>query len=176
MGDSMIRNITGGLCALLLASAFPLSISTACAQGVQSQTEVDGQPGNSAAQMPPQVRADITRAMQYPLPADFMNRASATLGELSQNGIQPPSSQGMSLEATIHQMTRISGLEPILREHGFTPESFVMGMTAFGMTIAASNGQLPAGLPSPNPANVALFQAHPEQVNALMQAMGNPPH
>ena len=33
-----------------------------------------------------------------------------------------------------------------------------------------------AECPSPNPANVSLFQAHPEQVNALMQAMGNPPH
>ncbi|WP_249199750.1 hypothetical protein [Gluconobacter sp. Dm-62] len=149
--------------------------------GVQSQTQIDGSAPvqgapQQAPQVSPQVRADTERAMHYPLPPDFMTRASATIAELQARNIQPPNSHGTGLGDTIRQISQVPGLAPVLQSHGFTPESFVMGMTAFGMTLAASNGQLPAGMPSPNPTNVALFKAQPEQVTALMQAMGNPPH
>lgn len=147
--------------------------------GVPSQTQIDGSApvqGAPQQQVSPQVRADTERAMQYPLPPDFMTRAAATIAELQARNIQPPNSHGTGLSETIRQISQVPGLAPVLQSHGFTPESFVMGMTTFGMTLAASNGQLPAGMPSPNPSNVALFKAQPEQVTALMQAMGNPPH
>ncbi|GBQ93418.1 MULTISPECIES: hypothetical protein [Gluconobacter] len=149
--------------------------------GTTSQTQIDGSvplqgTPQQTPQIPPQVRADTERAMQYPLPPDFMTRAAATIAELQARNIQPPNSHGTGLADTISRISQIPGLAPVLQSHGFTPESFVMGMTTFGMTLAASNGQLPAGMPSPNPANVALFKAQPEQVTALMQAMGNPPH
>ncbi|WP_408873828.1 hypothetical protein [Gluconobacter roseus] len=148
----------------------------------QSQTQIDGStpvqgaPAQQAPQVSPQVRADTERAMHYPLPPDFMTRAAATIAELQARNIQPPNSHGTSLGDTIRQISQVPGLAPVLQSHGCTPETFVMGMTAFGMTLAASNGQLPTGMPSPNPSNVALFKAQPGQVTALMQAMGNPPH
>ncbi len=149
--------------------------------GATSQTQIDGSAPLQGApqqtqQVPPQVRADTERAMHYPLAPDFMTRAAATIAELQARNIQPPNSHGTSLSDTIRQISQVPGLASVLQSHGFTPESFVMGMTTFGMTLAASNGQLPTGMPSPNPANVALFKAQPDQVTALMQAMGNPPH
>nr|WP_040507647.1 hypothetical protein [Gluconobacter morbifer] len=183
----MQRYGKSGLYALLLAAALaPLAAQAQGYQGYPSQTQVDGQPGTQSypAQQPqqqqqlsPQARADIERAMHYTLPPDFMPRAAATLSALQASNIQPPNSQGATLEQTIARVGQVPGLTPILQQHGFTPATFVMGVTAFGMTLAASNGQqLPQGMPSPNPANVALFKAHPDQVSALMQAMGSPPH
>ncbi|WP_415527393.1 hypothetical protein [Gluconobacter sp.] len=185
----MIFSRMTGLTALLVSVAvLPL---TAQAQsyppqgyqgGTTSQTQIDGSaplqgaPSQQAPQVSPQVRADTERAMHYPLPPDFMTRAAATIAELQARNIQPPNSHGTGLGDTISRISQVPGLAPVLQNHGFTPESFVMGMTTFGMTLAASNGQLPTGMPSPNPANVALFKAQPEQVSALMQAMGNPPH
>lgn len=160
------------------AQSYPPSAYSGGTPG-QSQTQIDGNAplqGAATPQVSPQVRADTQRAMGYPLPPDFMTRATATVAELQARNIQPPSSHGASLSDTIRQIGQIPGLAPVLQSHGFTPETFVMGMTTFGMTLAASNGQLPAGMPSPNPANVALFKAQPQQVSALMQAMGNPPH
>ncbi|MFT8345484.1 hypothetical protein [Gluconobacter oxydans] len=179
-----------GLSALLVSAAMlPLAAQaqtyppSAYQGGVpsQSQTQIDGSAPLQGApqqtqQVSPQVRADTERAMHYPLPPDFMTRAAATIAELQARNIQPPNSHGTSLSETIRQISQVPGLAPVLQSHGFTPESFVMGMTTFGMTLAASNGQLPTGMPSPNPSNVALFKAQPEQVTALMQAMGNPPH
>lgn len=127
-------------------------------------------------QLSPAARTDVTAGMNYRLPPDFMTRAAAALQALQGSGIQPPNSTGLSLRDTIAQVATIPGLPPLLSAHGFTPESFVMGMTAFGMTLAATNGQqLPPGIPQPNPANVSLFHAHPDQVTSLMQAMGTPP-
>lgn len=146
----------------------------------QSQTEVDGQysapAGQASQQVPPQLRADTERALHYPLPPDFMSRATATIADLQARNIQPPNTQGATLDQTIARIGQVSGLTEILRAHGFTPESFVMGMTAFGITLASSSGQAPKGMPSPNANNLALFRAHPEEVNTLVQAMGSPPN
>ena len=159
--------------ALFASAALPFS---AHAQGYPSQTQVDGQQAQQPAQVPPQFKADTERAMRYALPADFMPRATSAIGELQARNIQPPNSQGLGLQAMISQAGQVPGFAAVLSSHGFTPESFITGMTTFGMTLPVSNGQVPAGMPSPNPNNVALFKAHPDQVNALMQAMGNPPH
>ncbi|KXV22067.1 hypothetical protein AD937_09605 [Gluconobacter japonicus] len=174
MGDFMIfRRSFLAVFALATGAITPL---TALAQGAPSQTQIDGQSGQQSAQIPPQFRADAERAMRYVLPADFMPRAVSAISELQGRNIQPPNSQGLGLQDMIARASQVPGFPDVLRSHGFTPETFIIGMTTFGMTLAASNGQVPAGMPSPNPSNVALFKAHPDQVNALMQAMGNPPH
>ncbi|GAJ27749.1 hypothetical protein [Acidomonas methanolica] len=147
---------------------------------VSARAQIPDQAPNQAQEQPPQLseqmRADLAQGMAYRLPDDFFPRARATLQALQASGIQPPDSTGMSLNQTITAMDSIPGLQNILAMHGFTTETFVMGITAFGMTLAATNGQkLPAGFPAPNPANIALFKSHPQDVTALMQAMGTPP-
>jgi len=160
--------------ALTLALAYS---GPARAQSVVPQNELPHQ--NAPAQqgsISPAMRQDIEAGLRYPLPTDFMPRAAQALQALQAANIRPPDSTRLSLQETIRQIGGLPGVASILSAHGFTPESFTMGMTAFGMTVAATNGQsLPAGLPAPNPANVALFHAHPDQVTALMQAMGAPP-
>lgn len=170
------------LCAALAPMTLALPAFAQDVNGYPTSGYPEGTPSGAmpqqqqAQQMPPQMRADITAGMRYPLPANFMPRASQTLQNLSAAGIQPPNSTGMSLQQTIAAMHSTPGVEQILSQQGFTPETFVMGMTAFGMTLAATNGQkLPADIPPPNPANVKLFHEHPEDVTHLMEAMGTPP-
>lgn len=156
---------------LLAGSALPGLVSPTLAQ-----TADQAQQGAPQHSIPPAMMQDIAAGLRYPLPADFMPRAAETLKALQAANIRPPDSTQLSLQATIAQIASVPGVTQILSAHGFTPETFTMGMTAFGMTLAATNGQpLPTGLPAPNPANVAQFHAHPEQVTALMQAMGAPP-
>lgn len=151
------------LCGALAAPAF-------------AQTAPELAPQSQQQALSPAMKQDIEAGLRYPLPADFMPRAAETLQALQAANIRPPNSTQLSLQQTVGQIAATPGVPEILSAHGFTPESFTMGMTAFGMTLAATNGQaLPAGLPAPNSGNVALFHAHPEQVTALMQAMGTPP-
>lgn len=162
----------------LVTPAFAQDVNGYPTSGYPEAPPPGGMPQQQAPaqQIPPQMRADITAGMRYPLPANFMPRARQTLQNLSEAGIQPPNSTGLSLQQTIAAMRDTPGVEQILSQQGFTPETFVMGMTAFGMTLAATNGQkLPAEIPSPDPANVKLFHEHPEDVTKLMEAMGTPP-
>ncbi|GAB6853665.1 hypothetical protein [Asaia astilbis] len=134
------------------------------------------QPETQQPALNPAMQQDLKAGLQYPLPQDFMDRAAQTLQALQAANIRPPDSTRLTLRQTIAQIASTPGVPEILNAHGFTPESFTMGMTAFGMTLAATNGQpVPPGLPAANPANISLFHAHPDQVTALMQAMGTPP-
>lgn len=161
---------------LLAGPAAPLLLSPAFGQAMQQAQSGAAQPGAAQPSIPPAMMQDIATGLRYPLPADFMPRAADALRALQAANIRPPNSTQLSLQATIAQIAAVPGVTQILSAHGFTPESFTMGMTAFGMTLAATNGQtLPSGLPAPNPENVAQFHAHPDQVTALMQAMGAPP-
>ncbi|AQS87382.1 hypothetical protein AA101099_3031 [Neoasaia chiangmaiensis NBRC 101099] len=169
---AIVKHIALATCIMAL-SATPVAL----AQETDPSTMPPGAEQQALPQqLTPAMRADIARGMAYPLPQDFLTRARDTLMALQGAGIQPPSSAGMDLHQTIETMRGIPGLPNILAAHGFSVDSFVMGMTAFGMTLAATNGQqLPPDLPHPNPANIALFHAHPQDVTALMQAMGQPP-
>ncbi|WP_025886315.1 hypothetical protein [Asaia prunellae] len=143
---------------------------------LMAQTVAQNAPQSQQQALSPAMRADIETGLRYTLPGDFLPRAAETLQALQAANIRPPNSTRLSLQQTISQIASTPGVPEILNAHGFTPESFTMGITAFGMTLAATNGQtLPAGFPAPNPSNVALFHTHPEQVTALMQAMGTPP-
>ncbi|WP_336944940.1 hypothetical protein [Asaia sp. HN010] len=158
----------------ITASAFCLCGALAAPAFAQTTPQADPQAQQQT--LSPTMKQDIEAGLHYPLPADFMPRAAETLQALQAANIRPPNSARLSLQQTIGQIAATPGVPAILSAHGFTPESFTMGITAFGMTLAATNGQsLPAGLPAPNSGNVALFHAHPEQVTALMQAMGTPP-
>lgn len=158
----------------ITASAFCLCGALAAPAFAQTTPQADPQAQQQT--LSPTMKQDIEAGLHYPLPADFMPRAAETLQALQAANIRPPNSAQLSLQQTIGQIAATPGVPAILSAHGFTPESFTMGMTAFGMTLAATNGQsLPAGLPAPNSGNVELFHAHPEQVTALMQAMGTPP-
>jgi len=179
----ILRLKTASRFAALIPALGLATLSLTCAQAQTMQTQgmpTQAIPGQSApaqsGSISPEMRQDIETGLRYPLPADFMPRAAQTLQALQAANIRPPNSTQLSLRATIAQIASIPGVPEILNAHGFTPETFLMGMTAFGMTLAATNGQaLPAGLPAANPANVALFHAHPDQVTTLMQAMGAPP-
>jgi len=161
---------------LVTIAASALCLCGALAAPAFAQTAPEFVPQSQQHALSPAMRQDIEAGLRYPLPADFMPRAAETLQALQAANIRPPNSTQLSLQQTIGQIAATPRVPEILSAHGFTPESFTMGMTAFGMTLAATNGQaLPAGLPAPNPSNVALFHAHPEQVTALMQAMGTPP-
>ncbi|WP_035442904.1 hypothetical protein [Asaia platycodi] len=161
---------------LVTIAASALCLCGALAAPAFAQTAPEFVPQSQQQALSPAMRQDIEAGLRYPLPADFMPRAAETLQALQAANIRPPNSTQLSLQQTIGQIAATPRVPEILSAHGFTPESFTMGMTAFGMTLAATNGQaLPAGLPAPNPSNVALFHAHPEQVTALMQAMGTPP-
>lgn len=160
--SSLHNRVRVALCLTALAMTPALALS---------QTQPQQQ-----AQMTPQMRSDIAAGMSYTLPTDFLPRARAAVQALQAAGIQPPNSTGMGLSQTVNAMNQVPGLKDILAQHGFDAHSFVLGMTAFGMTLSATNGQqLPPDIPKPNPTNVALFHAHPQEVTALMEAMGAPP-
>lgn len=135
----------------------------------------DAPPGGGAS-MSPGMRADVESGLAYRLPSDFMSRAMGTVESLRSAQIAPPDSSSLTLQQTIDRVSATPGVPQILSAHGFTPRDFVLGLTAFGMTVAIMHGQKPpAGFPSPDPGNIALLKAHPAETARLMQAMGMPP-
>ncbi|GBQ91066.1 hypothetical protein AA23498_1061 [Acetobacter nitrogenifigens DSM 23921 = NBRC 105050] len=161
-----------GLC----AGALALRTTPALAQETQSQAATPpAQP--SAAEMAA-MRRDVETAARYPLPKDFIPRMYATVQSLRANGLQPPPPDRLSLDATIARVSAVPGIQPVLSAHGFTPRDFVLGLTAFGMTVAImSNQEAQASGQAPklNPANVAMIRANPEGTQALMQEMNSQP-
>ncbi|MBB2168235.1 hypothetical protein HLH36_07690 [Gluconacetobacter aggeris] len=154
--------------AAVLAAALP---AAALAQQPQPQ------PAQQARQpSPAEVAAfqrDVQTAVQYPLPADFLPRMTATLRAIQAAGINPPNAQTLSLAQTIDQTAAVPGLSQILSAHGFSARDFVLGISAFGITESLIRQPPPAGAhaPTPNPANVALLRAHQQEADALLQAM-----
>jgi len=143
-------------------------------ENAQDQAAMLGAP--SGQHLSPQMMSDITRAMGNRLPPDFLPRARAAVLALQGAGIQPPNSTGMTLDQAVQAARATPGLDATLAHYGFDAAGFMIGITTFGMTLAATNGQsLPSGIPAPNPDNVALFHKDPQDVSALMQAMGTPP-
>ncbi|GAA4489706.1 hypothetical protein [Gluconacetobacter tumulicola] len=154
--------------AAALAAALP---AAALAQQPQPQpTQQARQP--SAAEIAAFQR-DVQTAAQYPLPADFLPRMTATLRAIQAAGINPPNAQNLSLTQTIDQTAAVPGLSQVLSAHGFSARDFVLGISAFGITESLIRQPPPAGAhaPTPNPANVALLRAHQQEADALLQAM-----
>ncbi|MBB2206199.1 hypothetical protein [Gluconacetobacter takamatsuzukensis] len=157
--------------AAALAAALP-----AAAMAQQPQ-QAGQQPAQQARQpSPAEIAAfqrDVQTAVQYPLPADFLPRMTATIHALQAAGINPPNAQNLSLAQTIDQTAAVPGLSQVLSAHGFTARDFVLGISAFGITESMIRQPPPAGAhaPTPNPANVALLRAHQQEAEALLQAM-----
>ena len=158
----------------ITASAFCLCGALAAPAFAQTTPQADPQAQQQT--LSPTMKQDIEAGLHYPLPADFMPRAAETLQAIQAANIRPPNSAQLSLQQTIGQIAAPPGVPAILSAPGFTPESLPLGMTAFGITLAATTGQpRPAGLPAPTSRTFQLFHAHPEHVTALMHAIGTPP-
>ncbi|GBQ66485.1 hypothetical protein AA103196_1411 [Ameyamaea chiangmaiensis NBRC 103196] len=170
-----MNKIVVSLCAVALAS---VSVAPQVRAQDVSNAPVVAQGGQQGPQMSPQqqarFRAEMTQAAAFPLPQDFMPRMARTMTEIRASNIQPPDSSQLTLDQTIAQVQGIPGLAPVLSRNGFSAHDFIVGLTAFGMALAVVNpqGQLPPGMPTPSPANVALLRAHPDQVQMLMQVLG----
>ncbi|MFT8720543.1 hypothetical protein [Acetobacter sp.] len=168
-----------------LALAVCLGGHLAESRQAKAQTVASGGESSGAYQPPPQpteqqmaaMRKDVQTAASYALPSDFLPRMITTLQALQNAGLQPPAPSGQSsLEDTIRRVEAVPGIEPVLRAQGFTPRSFVMGLTCFGITYAiTSNAQNAQNAPALNPNNVRLLQANPDATQALIQEMSNQP-
>ncbi|WP_246396297.1 hypothetical protein [Gluconacetobacter tumulisoli] len=154
----------------LLATALAVAILPAAPALAQQQGGLP--PGVDQATF----QRDMQEAAQYPLPADFLPRMTATIRAIQAARIAPPNAPNLSLAQTIDRTASVPGLSPILSAHGFTPREFVLGITTFGLTEALIQQPPPAEAhaPQPNPANVALIRNNPQAVQALAQAMGGP--
>lgn len=162
--------MTKRLTILAAALTAALPVAALAQQPQQQPAQQARQP--SAAEIAA-FKRDMQTAAQYPLPADFLPRMTATLNAIRAANISPPNAQNLSLAQTIDQTAAIPGLAPILSAHGFTARDFVLGLSAFGLTESLIRQPPPAGAqaPTPNPANVALLRAHQQDVDALVQAM-----
>lgn len=171
---SFLRPAARFLLPLLAAT----TLTTWTVQAQTQQTTTGAPPQLSAAEMA-QMRQDVQAAAAWPLPADFIPRMTGTLQALKAAGLQPPPpGNHLSLGATIDRVSSVRGIDTVLKAHGFTPRSFVMGLTCFGMTVALTSNpqaQTAAQVPKLNPANIALIQANPQGVQGLMQEMSASP-
>ncbi|WP_157070893.1 hypothetical protein [Neokomagataea thailandica] len=152
-----------------------LAIAPACAQSAGGPFLPESQPAISNT-IPAQTLADAQRVAAYTLPESFFTNAADTLTALQAANIQPPNTQGASLDEVINRTAQVPHLPETLTSHGFTPESFVLGMSAFNMTLAARSHHLPPGIPQPTVQNSLSLQAHPTQTNAILQALNGPTH
>jgi len=161
-----------------LAIALSLGFLSSAALSGVARAQDASQPQQQQPQMSPAqqaaFRAEMSQAANFRLPEDFMPRMAATMTAVRAANIQPPDSSSMTLDQTISAVEKIPGLMPILSQNGFTAHDFIIGLTAFGMamSVVSPQGQVPQGMPAPNPANVALLKAHPDQVQQLVQVLG----
>ncbi|NHO33128.1 hypothetical protein [Acetobacter fallax] len=182
------RRTSGRITSALTLAALLSTSAAAMAQDQQMQMDMPMQQGQQAAPQPQsqpsaaemaQMRKDVQTAASWRLPPDFMPRMTTTLQALRASGLQPPPpGEHLSLDATIQRVNAVQGLAPLLKAHGFTARDFVLGLTCFGMTVALTRqpqGQNSAQAPKLNPANIALINSSPENVQALMQEMSTQP-
>lgn len=152
-----------------------LAIAPACAQSAGGPFSPESQPATPAA-IPAQTLADAQRVAAYILPEAFFTNAADTLNALQAANIQPPNTQGASLDEVINRTGQVPHLSETLASHHFTAESFVLGMSAFSMSLAARSHHLPPGIPQPSPQNLSALQTHPTQTGAILQVLNGPTH
>nr|WP_294916994.1 hypothetical protein [uncultured Neokomagataea sp.] len=149
-----------------------LAIAPACAQSAGGSFLPTSQP----TAIPAQTLADAQRVAGYILPEAFFTNAADALNALQAANIQPPHTQGASLDDVISSTAQVAHLPEILAIHSFTPESFVLGMSAFNMSLAARSHHLPPGIPQPAPQNLSALHTHTTQTNTILQALNGPTH
>ncbi len=113
-------------------------------------------------------------ALHYKLAPDVLPRLTAALKAIHAAHIQPPGHVGMSLDEQIGMVNKVPGLDPILKTNGFSAHDFVMSLTCVGLTGSLMNvpqTQQTAQMPTPEPQNVALLKAKPDELQALISVL-----
>ncbi|MFT8336599.1 MAG: hypothetical protein ABF628_10525 [Acetobacter orientalis] len=163
-----------GKCASLAVLAAILCAPAAGAQTVAVTGPAQaGTPALSAQQMTT-MRRDMDTALHYKLAPDVLPRLTAALKAIHAAHIQPPGHVGMSLDEQIGMVNKVPGLDPILKTNGFSAHDFVMSLTCVGLTGSLMNvpqTQQTAQMPTPEPQNVALLKAKPDELQALISVL-----
>lgn len=163
-----------GKCASLAVLAAIL-----CAPVAEAQTTAVTGPSQAgapalSAQQVNTMRRDMDTALHYKLAPDVLPRLTTALQAIHAAHIQPPGHVGMSLDEQIVMVGKVPGLEPILKTNGFSAHDFVMSLTCVGLTGSLMNvppTQKTAQMPTPEPQNVALLKAKPDELQALITVL-----
>ncbi|QNT78125.1 hypothetical protein [Entomobacter blattae] len=129
-------------------------------------------PAQHRTPLPPQTRKaiseDITKAMAYELPTDFINRARTVFLVGKTAGIHFPSLEGRTIAEESETIRHTPNLLHILETSHFTPEKFLIGMTSFILTYASLHSpQLPIKVPA---RNITLLQQDIQGTEGLIKA------
>ena len=163
-----------GKCASLAVIA-----ATLCAPAAGAQTAAVTGPAQAgapalSAQQVNTMRRDMDTALHYKLAPGVLPRLTTTLKAIHAAHIQPPGHVGMSLDEQIVMVGKVPGLDPILKTNGFSAHDFVMSLTCVGLTGSLMNvpqTQKTAQMPTPEPQNVALLKANPDDLQALITVL-----
>lgn len=163
-----------GKCASLAVLAAIL-----CGPCAEAQTPAATGPAQGAApalseQQMTTMRRDMDTALHHKLAPDVLPRLTSALKAIHAAHIQPPGHVGLSLDEQIGLVGKVPGLEAILKANGFTAREFVMSLTCVGLTGSLMNvppTQQTAQMPTPEPQNVALLKAKPEELQALISVL-----
>ncbi|WP_266159937.1 hypothetical protein [Dyella silvatica] len=133
-----------------------------------------------AAPGPALPEADIQAIKNYNLNDDVFNRLLAATKEARAAGIKPQAGPGPGQVKNLDELAEraVSGdprIKPLIQKNGFTPREFMLAnlalMNAAIAWQAKSDPQAAARIDQSkvNQANVAFFESHQAQLNALTQ-------
>ena len=159
-----------GFSALLLAVAMLVSTGALAQQG----------PANALPD------ADKQAIQKYNLNDDVFNRLLAATKEAKAEGIHPQSAPNPAQihnldDLTQQAMKADNRIEPLVKKYGFTPREFMIANLALMNAAIASQAKTNPDAAKyvdqskVNQANVAFFESHQAQLNALMSAPGGAP-
>ncbi|MCE2565199.1 hypothetical protein [Komagataeibacter sp. FNDCF1] len=167
--------------ALIGATACVLALGTlrpAAAQQADEQAPRHGPTPEQKAEMEravhEAVQQDIRAVAQYKLPKDFFARMLPLTRQIRMAHIIPPTqTRNMTLVATIRRTEAMPQLQPLLLQYGLSARDFVMGITAFQMTVERldDTGARGKDIPRLNPDNVTLIRTHQGLTQALLNNM-----
>ena len=156
-----------GFSALLMAVAMLVSSGAFAQQG----------PANSLPD------ADKQAIKNYNLNDDVFNRLLAATKEAKAEGIHPQSSPNPAQihnldDLTQQAMKADNRIEPLVKKFGFTPREFMLANLALMNAAIASQAKTDPEAAKyvdqnkVNQANVAFYESHQAQLNALMSPQG----
>ncbi|MFC5740923.1 hypothetical protein [Dyella tabacisoli] len=184
--SSRLTTVQRSVLLLALALASPLAAYAQAQSAAPSQVR-SGIPPAEAPQPAPRPGsgpglpdADMQAIKSYNLNDDIFNRLIATTKEARTLGIKPQAGPGPGQVKNLDDLAEraVSGdprIKPLIKTHGFTPREFMLAnlalMNAAIASQAKSDPQAASQLDQSkvNQANVAFFESHQAQLNALMQ-------
>jgi hypothetical protein len=165
-----------------------LATAAVAPAAVFAQQAAPAEPSAAAANPASQIPAADKQAIQnYNLNDDVFNRIVKVSQEAKKDGIKPKDaktdfSKIHSLDDLAAQITAADPrIEPLIKKYGFTPREFLLANLAVTNAAIASeaknNPQMAAYVDQSkvNQKNVAFYESHKSQINALMNedAPGN---